>query len=66
MNTELIRDALDNARSSGLKDQPIFGPKRLHSAERVYAILVTFIRDLPEDMTVAELRQELEDIHHEL
>lgn len=62
----IVQEAFESARSSGLNEQRILGARRLHSPERIHAIISTFIRDLPADMTVAELIRELEDIHYEL
>lgn len=61
-----VRDAIDKAR------QPLGGdrcyvhvargaaPRRSFEATR--AELVRLLRDMPEDLTVCELRQELEDL----
>jgi hypothetical protein len=63
VSAELVREALDSARSSGISEQrALSGSRRLHSPERVAAIISTFIRELPEDMTVLELRGLLEDL----
>ncbi len=68
MSEEAIREALDAARSSGLTERVVLSgrSRRMHSPEQIYAVVVTFLRGLPEEMSVNEVRQYLEDIHHEL
>lgn len=54
-----VRDALESA-GSGRVGSGLARPTRSMSADRVREIVVAFIRELPDDMTVAELRDELE------
>lgn len=57
-----VREAIDSACSG---DEPRFAagvaPRRRISFERVKSLLLNVVRELPEDMTVHELREDLED-----
>lgn len=56
-----ITDAIENARSAGLSARTWAGSKqRLHSSGMVRAIFVSLLRDLPEEITVRDLREALD------
>ena len=58
-----VRDAIESARSSDVPTGQGWGsvkPRRHISFERVHYLLFNVLRDLPEGMTVRELREELE------
>lgn len=57
--TPEIADAIESARST-ISVARAFRPMRLMSFERVRAIVLSVLRDVPEGMTVAELREELD------
>jgi hypothetical protein len=54
-----IREAIDSAGSVG-SARLFGGPLRRMSFDRVRAIVLAVVRELPDDMSVAELRDELE------
>lgn len=63
MQPELV-DAIESARS---REAPLKGyssvdgtPTRWHSFEAICAIVYAVVRELPDDMTAAEIRDELE------
>lgn len=55
-----VRNAIENARSAGLIPR-FASPSPLHPETRVRAIVTAFLRDLPEEMSVRELLEELND-----
>jgi len=56
-----VREAIESARSVDLPlKYAAFGPRRTISAERVRALVYAVVRELPEDMSIAELRDDLE------
>ncbi|MBS1984812.1 MAG: hypothetical protein JST16_11640 [Bdellovibrionales bacterium] len=57
-----VADALENARTVGISRHLFHAaePQRRRSAANVTAIVLSVLRDLPEDMTVTELREQLE------
>lgn len=60
--TPEIRNAIESARSAS-RDSPTMHraePQRRHSFDHVRAIVLAVLRELPEDMIVSELRDELE------
>jgi len=60
-----IQDAIENARTatapSGLEHGPDAKVPRTISAERLRQLLLAVLRELPEELTVLELRDELDD-----
>lgn len=54
-----VRDAIDAARSVSGSDAAI-ARKRHHSFQTVRAIVLAVVQELPDGMTVAELRDELQ------
>ena len=59
---EEISEAIESARSVGVDGISTYAatPQRRRSAEMVRAITLAVVRELPDDMSVAELRDELE------
>lgn len=57
-----VREAIESARTSGHFEPPTIDPARVrrHSAARIRHVLLQVLRELPDDMTIAELRDELE------
>jgi len=57
-----IKDAIESARTVDVYRPMIHGvePQRNRSPELIRAIVLAVVRELPEEMTVAELRDELE------
>ena len=56
-----VREAIESACSVDLPPRySAFGPRRTISAERVRALVYAVVRELPDDMSVAELRDDLE------
>lgn len=56
-----VREAIENACSVGGSETISFmRPPRKMSFDRVRAVVLAVIRELPDDMTMAELRDELE------
>lgn len=53
---EAVKDAVDSACSAGITQ------RRCHRRTMVVAILNSVLRDVPEDMTVRELREILETL----
>ena len=55
-----ISDAIESARSAGLTGEARLGADRpIHSATKVRAIVKAFLRELPEDLTVREILEDL-------
>jgi len=55
-----VRDAVDAARSARV-NEPLWGSKpRNISAAFVRAVVYAVVRELPDDMSVRELREELD------
>jgi hypothetical protein len=54
-----VHEALESARTLR-KGGQAFGPRRGFSAEAIRHIVLSVIRELPEDMSMRELREELE------
>lgn len=62
---EDVAEAIESARTSDHFTPLTIGGgsrERKHSTERIRAVLLAVLRDLPDDMTVAELRDELEPV----
>lgn len=62
---EDVRDAIESARTCAHFVPLTIGGgarERKHSAEKVRAIVLAVLRELPDDMTVVELRDELEPV----
>ncbi|MGE5510282.1 MAG: hypothetical protein ACM31O_03410 [Bacteroidota bacterium] len=55
-----VRDAIESARSVGRDVQRLGLPARRHSHDLVRAVVLAVVRELPDDMTIGELRDELE------
>jgi hypothetical protein len=57
-----VREAIESARTSDHFEPMSIDPPRIrrHSAERIRHVMLCVLRELPDDMTVAELRDELE------
>jgi hypothetical protein len=53
-----VREALESVQSTGLRGSS--GPSRPRSFENVRQIVQRFLAELPEDMTVLDIRAELE------
>lgn len=59
-----VAEAIDNARSvSGAEDSA--RRQRRHTFQTVRAIVLAVVRELPDDMSLAELRDELEISEHQ-
>jgi hypothetical protein len=61
--TPEIKAAIESARTAAIDRPRLFHlatPQRKHSFEFIRALLLAVVRELPEDMRVAELRDELE------
>lgn len=58
MNREL-RDAIESARTCRSSDL-VIGKPRYMSAQTIRQIVYAVVRELPDDMTAAEIRDELE------
>jgi hypothetical protein len=54
-----VRDALESARTVGIEG------RRGRSFVVVQAVVLAVIRELPDDMSLNELRDEIETIEHE-
>ena len=57
---EDIKEALENVQTTGV-DTTGFGPYKRHSFGYLLAILKNFLSEVPEDMSVRELLEELEN-----
>jgi hypothetical protein len=62
----LVSEALDSAcRAEGTKHRPDYRPiapqRNERARETLKRLLLRFLGDVPEDMTINELRKELED-----
>lgn len=55
-----VREALDSASSGSVRQTGMYAPPKRISVEGLQRLLRTVLRDLPEEMTVQELREELE------
>jgi hypothetical protein len=61
MISDEVKDAIESAGSVGRESDVVFTrPTRGTSFHRVRAIVLAVVRELRDDMTVAELRDELE------
>ncbi len=58
---ESVRDSIESARSVAVGPRYIHGaePQRKRSFDSVRAIVLAVVQELPSDMTVAELTEEL-------
>ena len=61
MRTELS-DAIESARTATITRPTCHAaiPQRRHSREEVVTLLLAVVRELPEEMSVRDLREELE------
>lgn len=58
---EDVRAAIESARSVDLPPfATAFGARRMISVDRLRALVYAVVRELPDDMSMAELRDELE------
>ncbi len=57
-----VKDAIESARTVEIKtlSASTINPARRHSSEMIRALVLAVVRELPDDMTVAELRDELD------
>lgn len=63
MDTNTLSDALENARTACARGDARLGrPLPRHQTENIERLLLAVLRELPEDLTVLELRQSLEDL----
>lgn len=62
-----VRDAIESARSAS-REGPIIRraePQRRHSFDHIRALVLSVVRELPDDMLVRELRDELEIVENQ-
>ena len=55
-----IREALEAARNVEIKTDGRIGPPRRRSFQAVRAVVLAVVQELPEDISIAELRDELQ------
>ena len=59
-----IREAIESARTVG-RDSPAFHHASRSSFDHIRALILAVVRELPEEMLVSELRDELEIVENQ-